>query len=100
MRKVMVAVTSITFGTLFLLPVASAEAAVALGRAGCAPNYSRCQQTCKDLSVGGRRYGEGLWSASQSKSCFQGCSAEQTKCQIEVSRSGTATQNKRPVVRP
>jgi hypothetical protein len=84
---------AIIFAAQTILLTSSADAAVALGRAGCEPNFSRCQQTCKDNSVGGKNYGVGLWDSSRSKSCYQSCSSARNQCRIQ-SKKDSVTQKK------
>jgi hypothetical protein len=95
MRNVLVLAAALSvFGAPLALPMASAEAAMALGRAGCDPDYSRCQQDCRNHSVGGKDYGVGLWDASRSKACFQGCSTARTQCKVGSMKRGTATERR------
>jgi len=86
MRKfITLAAASIAFGSQLFASIASANAA------GCAPTYATCQQTCRNYSVGGKDYGVGLWDASRSKACFQGCLTERNKCNIASIAHGSAT---------
>jgi hypothetical protein len=91
MRKInILAAASVAFGAQLLLLTPSAEAA------GCGPAYASCQQTCRDNSVGGKNFGVGLWDASRSKACFQGCSSERTQCNIAALKRESMT-TKRPL---
>src|SRR6478609_1163094 len=80
--------------SFLILTVNAADAAVALGRAGCQPDYGRCQQTCKDNSAGGRNYGVSLWDASRSKACFQGCSSQRNACNLAVNGKSATEKRK------
>jgi hypothetical protein len=86
---------SIAFGIQLFASIASANAA------GCAPTYATCQQTCKNYSAGGKDYGVGLWDASRSKACFQGCLTERNKCNMaSIVRGSTTAVSNRHVLKP
>ena len=88
MRKFMtLTAASIAFGTQLFASIASANAA------GCTPTYAACQQTCKNYSAGGKDFGVGLWDASRSKACFQGCLTERNKCNMEPLTRGSASRH-------
>ena len=94
MRKFMtLTVASIAFG--MFASIASANAA------GCSSTYVACQQTCKNYSAGGKDFGVGLWDASRSKACFQGCTTERNKCNMASLTRGSATAvSNRHVIKP
>ena len=96
MRKFFIlSAASIAFGTQLFASIATANAA------GCATTYATCQQTCKNYSAGGKDFGVGLWDASRSKACFQGCLTERNKCNMaSVVRSSTTSVGNRHVLKP
>ena len=93
MRKFMtLTVASIAFGTQLFASIASANAA------GCAPTtYAACQQTCTNYSAGGKDFGVGLWDASRSKACFQGCTSERNRCYMAAHAHRAANRH---VIKP
>ena len=89
MRKFMtLTAASIAFGTQLFASITSANAAA------CAPTtYAACKQTCTNYSAGGKDFGVGLWDASRSKACFQGCLTERNKCNMEPLTRGSASRH-------
>jgi hypothetical protein len=91
MREVYVLAAVLSAQLLLAIAPAQAQAP-----GGCQADYLRCQQTCKDNSIGGKNFGVGLWDASRSKACFDSCPVARRQCNLRTAtkRGPFSTRNK------